>query len=48
MDELINEIKGLRADMNAGKIQVHMDGQKVTSSVSKVVDRLTGNSYKQA
>jgi hypothetical protein len=46
MDELINEIKGLRADMEAGKIQVHMDGQKVTSGVSKVVDRLTGNSYK--
>jgi hypothetical protein len=48
MDELINEIKGLRADMEAGKIQVHMDGQKVTSGVSKVVDRLTGNSYKHA
>lgn len=48
MDELINEIKGLRADMEAGKIQVHMDGQKVTSGVSKVVDKLTGNSYKHA
>jgi hypothetical protein len=47
MDELIMEIKGLRADMEAGKIQVHMDGQRVTSGVSRVVDKQTGNSYKQ-
>ena len=48
MDELISEIKGLRDDLKAGKIAVHMDGTKVTSSVSRVVDKLTGNSYKHS
>ena len=45
MDELIGEIKALRADMAAGKIAVHMDGAKVTAGVSKVVDRIGSNSY---
>jgi hypothetical protein len=45
MDELISEIKALRADMAAGKIAVHMDGAKVTAGVSKVVDRIGSNSY---
>jgi len=48
MDELISEIKGLRDDLKAGKIAVHMDGVKVTSSVSRVVDKLSGNSYKHS
>jgi hypothetical protein len=43
--ELISEIKGLRADLNAGKISVHMDGQKVTSKISAVVAKGSTNSY---
>jgi hypothetical protein len=43
--ELIEEIKGLRADLNAGKISVNMDGQKVTSKISAIVDRGSSNSY---
>jgi hypothetical protein len=45
MDDLINEVKALRADMAAGKIAVHMDGAKVTAGVSRVVDRIGSNSY---
>jgi hypothetical protein len=43
--QLIEEIKGLRADLNAGKISVHMDGQKVTSRISSIVDKGSSNSY---
>jgi hypothetical protein len=43
--ELIDEIKGLRADLLAGKISVNMDGQKVTSKVSSIVDKVASNSY---
>jgi hypothetical protein len=43
--ELIEEIKGLRADLNAGKVSVHMDGQKVTSRISAIVDKGSKNSY---
>ena len=43
--QLIEEIKGLRADLNAGKISVNMDGQKVTSKVSAIVDKGSSNSY---
>ena len=43
--QLIEEIKGLRADLNAGKISVNMDGQKVTSKVSAIVDKSSSNSY---
>lgn len=43
--QLIEEIKGLRADLNAGKISVHMDGQKVTSRISAIVDKGSSNSY---
>jgi hypothetical protein len=42
---LLEEIKGLRNDLNSGKVAVYMDGQKVTASVSKVVDRIGSNSY---
>ena len=42
---LIDEIKGLRSDLNSGKIAVFMDGEKVTSKVSSIVDRVGGNSY---
>ena len=42
---LIDEIRGLRADLNSGKIGVYMDGEKVTSRVSAAVERVGGNSY---
>ena len=45
MDELIAEIKGLRADLASGKIGVNMDGQKVTSKITSVVDKSSTNSY---
>jgi hypothetical protein len=45
MDELIAEIKGLRADLASGKIGVNMDGQKVTSKITSVVDKGSKNSY---
>jgi hypothetical protein len=43
--ELISEIKGLRADLNGGKVAVYMDGKKVTSSVNRVMDRIGTNFY---
>ena len=42
---LLEEIRGLRADLSGGKVAVYMDGQKVTAAVSKVVDRIGSNSY---
>jgi hypothetical protein len=45
MSELLTEIKGLRSDLNNGKIAVYVDGRKVTSSVSRVVDKVSTNSY---
>ena len=45
MDELISEIKGLRADLTSGKIGVNMDGASVTARVSSHVDRSSKNSY---
>jgi ribosomal protein S24E len=45
MSELIQEIRGLRKDLNDGKVAVYMDGRKVTASVSRVVDRMGTNMY---
>ena len=42
---LLEEIKGLRADLNGGKVGVYMDGQKVTAAISKVVNKIGSNSY---
>ena len=42
---LINEIKGLRDDLIGGKIGVYMDGEKVTSKISNIVERSSTNSY---
>jgi hypothetical protein len=42
---MINEIKGLRADMAAGKIGVYMDTEKVTSKIGRQVDQSTRNNY---
>jgi hypothetical protein len=43
--DLLNEIRGLREDLNNGKVAVYMDGQKVTAGVSRVVSRVGSNSY---
>lgn len=43
--DLINEIRGLREDLNTGKVAVYLDGQKVTAGVSKVVSKVGSNSY---
>jgi hypothetical protein len=45
---MINEIQGLRADMNAGKIAVYMDTDKVTSTIGRQVDQSTRNNYSLA
>jgi hypothetical protein len=42
---MINEIKGLRADMASGKIAVYMDAEKVTSKIGRQVDQSTRNNY---
>jgi hypothetical protein len=42
---LLEEIRGLRADLNDGKVGVYMDGQKVTAVISKVVGKVGSNSY---
>jgi hypothetical protein len=42
---MIAEIKALRADLNAGKIAVHMDGAKVTAGVSNQVNKNTRNNF---
>lgn len=47
MGPLIAEIQGLRADMAAGKIAVHMDGRKVTSGITKISGQSAANSYVQ-
>ena len=45
LNAMISEIKGLRADMAAGKISVHMDGAKVTAGVSNQVSKSTRNNF---
>ena len=45
MDDLIAEVKGLRDDLNAGKVAVYLDGVKVTAGVSKTVDKQGTNHY---
>ena len=45
MNTLVTEIKGLRADLNSGKVAVYLDGKKVTASISREVERSTVNSY---
>jgi hypothetical protein len=45
LQAMINEIKGLRADMASGKIGVYMDTSKVTSTIGKKVDSATRNNY---
>ena len=45
LQAMINEIKGLRADMASGKIGVYMDTEKVTSKIGRQVDQSTRNNY---
>jgi hypothetical protein len=45
LNTMINEIKGLRADMASGKIAVYMDTAKVTSNIGRQVDQSTRNNY---
>ena len=42
---LLDEIKGLRADLNSGKVGVYMDGTKVSATISRVVNKVGSNSY---
>jgi hypothetical protein len=42
---LINEFRGVRADMASGKIGVYMDNDKVTASVTKTAERSTRNNF---
>ena len=45
MDAVVTEIKGLRTDLNAGKIAVYLNGEKVTRGIKSVVDDTKVNSY---
>jgi len=45
MDAVVTEIKGLRGDLNAGKIAVYLNGEKVTRGIKSVVDDTKVNSY---
>jgi hypothetical protein len=45
INQLIAELKGLRADMAGGKIGVNMDGAKVTAGVSNQVNKSTRNNF---
>ena len=48
LNSMINEIKALRADLNSGKISVYMDGSKVTSGITKQVEKTSRNSFNLA
>ena len=45
MSALLDEIKGLRADLNSGKVAVYLDGKKVTSTVARVANTSSINTY---
>jgi len=42
---LINEFRGVRADMAGGKIGVYMDNDKVTSNIMTTAERSTRNNF---
>jgi hypothetical protein len=44
-EALLMEIKGLREDLNSGKISVNMDGDKVTSKIVTNINRSAANGY---
>jgi hypothetical protein len=45
IDILVNEMKALRQDMNAGKIGVYMDGMRVTSGIAVASEKSTRNNF---
>jgi hypothetical protein len=45
INALINEFRGVRADMAGGKIGVYMDNDKVTSNVMTTAERSTRNNF---
>ena len=45
INALINEFRGVRADMASGKIGVYMDTDKVTANVNRTVDNSTRNNF---
>ena len=44
-EALLMEIKGLREDLNSGKISVNMDGDRVTSKIVTNINRSATNGY---
>lgn len=46
MTALLDEIRGLREDLNSGKIAVYMDGKNVTTKVASIASKSTKNNYK--
>jgi hypothetical protein len=45
IDILVEEMKALRQDMNAGKIGVYMDGMRVTSGIAVASEKSTRNNF---
>lgn len=45
MKKLVGEVKGLRKDLNDGKVAVYIDGKKVTSAIATQVNKNSTNSY---
>jgi C4-type Zn-finger protein len=45
INALINEFRGVRADMAGGKIGVYMDNNKVTANVTRTLDTSTRNNF---
>jgi len=45
INTLINEFRGVRADMAGGKIGVYMDNDKVTANVTRTAERSTRNNF---
>ena len=44
-DALLQEMKGLRADLKSGKVAVYIDGRKVTGTVASISSKTAANSY---
>jgi hypothetical protein len=45
INTLINEFRGVRADMATGKIGVYMDNERVTANIGKTLDTSTRNKF---
>ena len=44
-DALLQEMRGLRADLKSGKVAVYIDGRKVTGTVASISSKTAANSY---